>query len=287
MRWTRGESTEDIEDRRGETGGRGGFGGGGGMRLGLGGTLLLLVLSFVFKTDLLSLFSGGGAVGLAPETNTSVPLNDPAEEERKQFITFVLNDAQRTWDKVLPQAGSQYRHAKLVLFRDLTASACGAAESATGPFYCPGDEKVYLDLSFFDELRTRFGAAGEFAQAYVVAHEVGHHVQKVIGIESKVRQLQHRNPGAANQLSVRMELQADCLAGVWGNATAERKLLDERDIESGLRAAAAVGDDHIQKMSGRGVSPESFTHGSSAQRMQWFKRGLQSGDVSSCNAFAQ
>jgi hypothetical protein len=286
MRWTRGESTEDIEDRRGESGGRGGFRG-GGMRLGLGGTLLLLVLSFIFKTDLLSLFSGGGSVGMIPETASAPPIDDPAEEERKQFIAFVLNDAQRTWDKLLPQNGGQYRHATLVLFRDLTQSACGAAQSATGPFYCPGDEKVYLDLSFFDELRTRFGAAGEFAQAYVVAHEIGHHVQKVIGIESRVRQLQRRNPGAENQLSVRMELQADCLAGVWGNATAERKLLDQRDIESGLRAAAAVGDDHIQKMSGRGVSPESFTHGSSAQRMQWFKRGLQSGDVGSCNTFGQ
>jgi predicted metalloprotease len=290
MRWTPGGTSEDIEDRRGDdsSGGGGGGIGFGGMHLGLGGTLVLLVLSFVFRTNLFQFVSTDSGAGAYTTPNSGAPRETaPGEEHQVQFVSFVLDDVQRTWDQVLPQAGAQYRHAKLVLFREITRSACGTAESATGPFYCPGDEKVYIDLAFYDELTQRCGAPGEFAQAYVLAHEIGHHVQKLLGIESKVRQLQSRNPGAEKALSVRMELQADCLAGVWANATQQRNIIDQNDVESGLGAAAAVGDDHIQRMSGRSVSPESFTHGSSAQRMQWFKNGLQSGDVGSCNTFAQ
>jgi predicted metalloprotease len=200
----------------------------------------------------------------------------------------VLDDTQQNWEKLLPQqAGTPYRHAKLVLFRDSTNSACGGAESATGPFYCPGDEKVYIDLGFYDELKRRFGAPGEFAQAYVLAHEIGHHVQKLIGIESKVRQFQSQNPGTANAVSVKMELQADCFAGVWAHSTQQRGLLEAGDVQSALGAASAVGDDHIQQMTRGRVQPETFTHGSSQQRMDWFNRGLNSGQISACNTFAQ
>jgi uncharacterized protein len=204
-----------------------------------------------------------------------------------EFVKFVLNDVQGNWERLLPQSGKSYRHAKLVLFRDETRSGCGEAESATGPFYCPQDEKVYLDLGFFDELKKRFGAPGEFAQAYVIAHEIGHHVQKILGIEGKVRQLQQSRPSAVNRLSVGLELQADCFAGVWANSTEQRKLIDRNDIAAGLRAAAAVGDDRLQKQATGHVNPESFTHGSSAQRTQWFKTGLDSGRVSTCNTFAR
>jgi hypothetical protein len=180
-----------------------------------------------------------------------------------------------------------YRRSKLVLFRGSFPSACGQAEAATGPFYCPGDQKVYLDLSFFDELRERFGAPGEFAQAYVIAHEVGHHVQDLLGIERGIRRLQQEHPDARNRLSVRLELQADCLAGVWGNSTRERKMIDDADINAGLQAAAAVGDDRLQKMARGTVSPESFTHGSSRDRVTWFRRGLESGQVSTCAALTK
>jgi hypothetical protein len=203
-----------------------------------------------------------------------------------QFVSFVLDDVQQTWDKMLPQqANVPYRHAKLVLFRDYTDSGCGAAQSATGPFYCPEDEKVYIDLSFFDELRSRFGAPGEFAQAYVIAHEIGHHVQKLLGIEGKVQNLRRRDPSEANPLSVRLELQADCFAGVWGHSTEQRRIVDDADVRAGLQAAAAVGDDRLQRMATGHVSPESFTHGSSEQRMRWFQSGLDSGQISACNTF--
>ena len=178
-----------------------------------------------------------------------------------------------------------YRHAKLVLFRDSIDSACGQAQSATGPFYCPEDEKVYIDLGFYDELKQRFGAPGDFAEAYVLAHEIGHHVQKLLGIEGKVRAARQQNPQAANQLSVALELQADCFAGVWGHSTQQRNILDPGDVDEGLKAAAAVGDDRLQRMSRGQVNPETFTHGSSAQRMQWFQRGFQDGTIASCNTF--
>jgi predicted metalloprotease len=283
MRWTPGGTSGDIEDRRQE-GGSPGFGGFGGLHLGVGGTLLLVILSFVFKTDLLSLFSGYSSPS-AGVRSTADPARDASEQREVEFVSFVLDDVQKTWDKLLPQTGAQYRHAKLVLFRDVIQSACGTAESATGPFYCPVDEKAYVDLGFFDELKQRFGAPGEFAQAYVLAHEIGHHVQKLLGIEGKVRNLQRRNPAAGNQLSVRLELQADCYAGVWGHSTEQRNIVDQSDIAAGLRAAAAVGDDRLQKMATGRVSPESFTHGSSADRVEWFRRGLESGSPSACNTF--
>lgn len=294
MEWTPGGSNPDVEDRRNESeggGGFGGFGGGGGfggIHLGIGGTLILLVLSFLFKTNLFQFFGGSGGPASEPSRveqpvagNTSTR-NDP----KVQFVSAVLRDVQETWDRRLPESGKTYRHAKLDLFRDSISSACGEAHSATGPFYCPGDEKVYVDLGFFDELKTRFGAPGEFAQAYVLAHEVGHHVQKILGIEAQVERAEQRNPSMRNQYSVRVELQADCFAGVWASHPTEVKL-DQSDIEAGLRAAAAVGDDRLQKMSRGTVSPETFTHGSSAQRMQWFRTGYQNGTVASCDTFAQ
>ena len=287
MRWTPGDVSGDIEDRRGDGGGGGGFNF-GGAGLGLGGTIVLLILSVIFGRDFLGLFSGGGPATVSTRSAPSGRVVESSQEKRAvQFVSFVLDDAQKVWGEVLPrQEGRSYRHAKLVLFRDVVQSACGMAESATGPFYCPGDEKVYLDLGFFDELRERFGAPGEFAQAYVIAHELGHHVQKILGVERQVRQLQGQNPGSRNALSVRMELQADCLAGVWGHSTEERKIIDSSDVTAGLRAAASIGDDRLQRMAGRSVSPESFTHGSSAQRVSWFRRGLERGEVNACDTFA-
>jgi len=279
MRWMPGGDRSDIEDRRGEGGGGLRLGGFSGAHLGLGGTLVLVVLSLLFRTNL---FNGGG--GGEPDS-TRPAVDSPAENRQVDFVAFVLNDVQATWEKLLPAAGGSYRHTKLVLFRDLTNSGCGTAQSATGPFYCPEDEKVYIDLGFFEELRDRFAAPGEFAQAYVIAHEIGHHVQKLLGTERQVRRLQSGNPSQRNPLSVRLELQADCYAGIWGHETAQRKIIDEADVAAGLQAAASIGDDRLQRMSTGHVSPESFTHGSSAQRTQWFKRGLSSGEIGTCDTF--
>jgi len=283
MRWTPGGSSDDVEDRRDESGGGGGFQI-GGIHLGLGGVVVLFILSLIFKRDFLSLLSTG-SVGTGTTVSQPDAARDQQEQPLVQFVTFVLNDAQSTWSQILPAQGVPYRHAKLVLFRDSIDSACGMAQSATGPFYCPEDEKVYIDLGFYDELKQRFGAPGEFAEAYVLAHELGHHVQKLLGIEAKVRESQQRNPQAANQLSVGLELQADCFAGVWGHSTQQRNLLDPGDVDEGLKAAAAVGDDRLQRMSTGRVNPESFTHGSSAQRSQWFQRGFQDGTIAYCNTF--
>src|SRR5579871_2619215 len=284
MEWQPGDVSGDIEDRRSE-------GGGGGMNfgaphIGIGGILILLILSVVFHRNFFAFFSGGG-VPTASAPAREIHPGFRAEEDREvRFVSFVLDDVQHTWQTLLPaQANRQYRHAKLVLFRDATESACGMAQTAIGPFYCPGDEKVYLDLGFFDELRTRFGAPGEFAQGYVIAHEVGHHVQKLLGIEQKVQRLREDNPAQANPLSVNLELQADCYAGVWGKSTEQRKIIDESDIQQGLRAAASVGDDRLQRMATGRVSPETFTHGSSQQRMHWFQKGLSAGEISACDTF--
>lgn len=286
MEWKPGGVSDDVEDRRDSGGGGGGFSGMGlgAPHFGIGGMLVLLVLSVVFHRNFFALFSGGDA----PDRPAAVsaPRSSGAQDTEVQFVSFVLDDAQQTWQKLLPeQGGPQYRHAKLVLFRDSIDSSCGQAESATGPFYCPGDEKVYLDLGFFDELRSRFGAPGEFAQAYVIAHEIGHHVQKLLGIEGKVQRLRENNPAQANPLSVRLELQADCFAGVWAMSTEQRKIIDQSDVSAGMRAAAAVGDDRLQKMATGHVSPERFTHGSSQQRTQWFQRGLDAGQLSACDTF--
>jgi predicted metalloprotease len=279
MRWTPGGVSGNIEDRRG---GGGRFGGFGGRGLGIGGFLVLLILSVVFRQNFFSLLGGGGSVSEAPAPATQ---ESPEEHKQVQFLSFVLDSAQSFWARTLPKMGAQYQPAKLVLFRDATQSGCGAAQSATGPFYCPADQRLYLDLSFFEELDRRFGAPGDFAQAYVIAHEVGHHVQTLLGIDQKVRQIQQSNPGAANQVQVGMELQADCLAGVWGNATAQLGLLEEGDAQEGIDAAAAVGDDRLQRQGQGYVNPDSFTHGSSADRTKWFLRGFRSGQVDQCDTF--
>jgi hypothetical protein len=262
MRWEPGQRSENLEDRRGQR-----FGGMAG-RLGVGGVVVLLVLSLIFKRDFFSLISGGtsDAAPAGPVATT------PEEEHLVDFVSFVFDTAQSTWTMVLRQRGAQYQPAKLVLFRDGVQSACGIAQTATGPFYCPGDHKVYIDLGFYDELRRRFGASGDFAQAYVLAHELGHHVQTLLGDSF----------GSSNAESVRRELQADCFAGIWGYYMAREGVLEAGDAEEGLGAAAAVGDDRLQRMSTGTVSPETFTHGTSAQRASWFRRGLDSGRLESC-----
>jgi uncharacterized protein len=279
MRWIPGGRSDDIEDRRDEGGG-----GIGGVHIGIGGFVILLILSVVFKRDFFSLLSNTG-VSTGQTVSQPDTQRDAREEPLVQFISFVLDDTQKTWAGILQTRGIPYRHARLVLFRDATSSGCGTAQSATGPFYCPADEKVYIDLGFYDELQRRFGAPGQFAQAYVLAHELGHHVQNLLGIERKVRNLQGQNPGAGNALSVRMELQADCFAGIWAKSTQQRNLLEAGDVESALGAAAAVGDDRLQRMSRGQVSPDSFTHGSSAQRTEWFQRGMSGGTIEGCNTF--
>ncbi len=286
MRWTPGGSSSDIEDRRGSSGG--GFGGfGGGAPIGCGGAIILLVLSLLFHKNFFALLGTGGGQQVAAPAASGEPVQETAEEHKEaEFVKFVLNDTQKTWETILSQqGGGSYRHAKLVLFRDGTQSACGSAQTASGPFYCPEDEKVYIDLAFYDELKQRFGASGDFAQAYVIAHELGHHVQKLVGIEGKVHQAMENDPRRAKQYSVRLELQADCYAGIWAHSTQERNLLEAGDVQEGLQAAAAVGDDRLQRMAGKRVSPDSFTHGSSEQRAQWFQRGFDAGRMSDCDTF--
>ena len=250
--------------------------------MGCGGLILIGILSLIFHTNLFTLLTP------QPGTQTVQTRPDYAQDQREQpeveFVSFVLDDVQKNWTRILSESRNvPYRHAKLVLFRNAYPSACGLAQDAIGPFYCPEDERVYLDLSFFDELRSRFGAPGEFAQAYVIAHELGHHVQDLLGILPKVHRLQQARPDEANPLSVRLELQADCYAGIWGHTTAQRRMVDQSDVETALNAAAAVGDDRLQRMASGRVSPETFTHGTSAQRVRWFKRGFASGDLSACN----
>jgi len=281
MRWTPGGVSSDIEDRRGA----GGFRFGRGPTIGCGGAIILLVLSLLTGKNFFALFDDTGGGG-QPSTTTAAPADQtPEEEQRVKFVSFVLDDAQNTWAKILEQEGIQYQRAKLVLFRDLTQSECGVGQAASGPFYCPLDGKVYIDLAFFDELERRFEAQGDFAQAYVLAHEIGHHVQNVLGTSSRVQEAMQRDRASANEYSVRLELQADCYAGIWGHSTAQRKILEQGDVEEGMGAASAVGDDRLQRMSGRGVNPDSFTHGSSQQRVEWFERGLRSGRVRDCETF--
>lgn len=267
--------------------------------MSLGSIVVMLVVMWLLGVDPMALLgalsggaSGGGTIqvpmgpGAMPGGAEMAPggnlRSTPEEEELVEFVSFVLDDAQSIWQ----QHVRGYPPAKLVLFRDAVQSACGFAQAAMGPFYCPSDQKVYIDLGFYEELRQRFGAPGDFAQAYVLSHEIGHHVQKVTGIEEQVRRAQRSRPRDANALSVRMELQADCYAGVWAHSTARRDLLEAGDLEEGLEAAAAVGDDRIQRMSTGRVAPEKFTHGSAKQRMHWFQKGYESGDPAVCDTFS-
>jgi hypothetical protein len=276
--------SENVEDRRGSGGGGGfgGFGGGGRMvmpgGLGIGGIIVLLIVSWLFGVNPLSLLSPDGTDTSAPVATG--PTGAPAANDTAAvFASKILADTEDTWTDILGRQGVTYRKPILVLYSDSTPSPCGMGSAASGPFYCPEDRRVYLDLSFFHELASRFGAPGDFAQAYVIAHEVGHHVQNSLGLLSSGSGLSRSN---ANAISVQQELQADCLAGVWGHSAAGRGLLDTGDADEGLAAAAAVGDDHLQKMSTGHVSPESFTHGSSAERTASLKRGLQGGELASC-----
>ncbi len=276
MRWQGRRESSNVEDRRGRAPvGRMGIGG------GLGGLLLLLLFAFLTDQNPLDLLSRVDSTSPAPASP-----GVPASDESSRFMRVVLADTEDTWTQLFREQGERYEPTTLVLFSDSTPSACGLGESATGPFYCPGDRQVYIDLTFFDELAQRFGAPGEFAQAYVVAHEVGHHIQTLTGVSAQVNRARQRASEAeANALSVRQELQADCYAGVWGYAAGRKGMLDTRDVEDGLRAAAAIGDDRLQQQAGRRVVPESFTHGSSAQRVEWFRRGLESGRMEACDTF--
>jgi len=274
MRWEGGRRSTNIEDRRGL--GMGTIGGGG-----IGMLLIVLAVSCLTGTNPLALLQM--AEQAAPQQTQEVPTGAPTNDPAAEFVSVVLGDTEETWNRIFQAAGRQYQEPVLVLFEGQVQSACGGASAASGPFYCPADQKVYLDLSFFRELDQRFGAPGDFAAAYVIAHEVGHHVQTLLGVSRSVReQQQSQSRGAANQLSVAMELQADCLAGVWGHHANRKQLLDQGDVEEGLKAAAAIGDDRLTK--GR-VSPDSFTHGTSEQRARWLRQGLSSGDINSCDTF--
>jgi predicted metalloprotease len=291
-----GRESDNVEDRRGMSAGGGGFnfgggGGFGGMRLGglgLGGILVLLVLGYFLTGDPLGFLGGGGGVGVDPNAGAPAPASAPGarpSDELAQFASKVLADTEDTWDQLFAQINRQYRKPTLVLFSNAVDSACGTNSSAVGPFYCPGDQKVYIDLSFYRDLDRQFGAPGDFAQAYVIAHEVGHHVQNLLGFFGDERRGASRME--ANAVSVRQELQADCLAGVWGHYAAQRGVLEPGDVEEGLTAAAAIGDDRIQKKTQGQVTPETWTHGSSEQRVRWFRTGLQSGQIQSCDTSRQ
>ncbi|WP_448203732.1 KPN_02809 family neutral zinc metallopeptidase [Azospirillum sp. sgz302134] len=297
MRWEGGRESENVEDRRGESGGgftTGGIGipiGRGG--LGIGGLAVLVVVSLLLGINPMDLLQG-----TVPQEQTrneqsqaeqSQAPRSSADDELKRFVSVVLADTEDTWRAQFQQMGRNYQEPHLVLFSSVIDSACGTAQSAMGPFYCPMDQKVYIDLSFYRDLRDRFRAPGDFAQAYVIAHEVGHHVQKLLGISERVQQAEQRagSRAEANALSVRLELQADCLAGLWANqANRQRQIIEPGDVEEALTAASAIGDDRLQKQSRGTVTPDSFTHGSSAQRVRWFRTGLESGQLRACDTFS-
>ncbi len=279
MLWKNNGRSSNLEDGRGS----GGFGGRAG--LGIGGTAVVLILSLVFGHNFFN--DIGGTATTTTQSNGPISAADSAREEPEvRFVSFVLDDAQQTWAKLLPKYGAQYHDAKLHLFRVATQTGCGTGQTAMGPFYCPLDEKVYIDLAFYDELKTKFAAAGDFAQAYVIAHEMGHHVQHILGTDAQVRRATQRDPSAQNTLSVKMELQADCFAGVWGKSAQDRGILQSGDLQEGLTAAAAVGDDRIQQQATGHVNTDTFTHGSSAQRTSWFRKGFDTGDPRACDTFA-
>jgi uncharacterized protein len=290
MKWEGQEQSDNVEDRRGQGGG-GGFGGSGigGRHIGVGTVVIALVAWGVFGVNpltTLGVLSGAGGPPMVQQ-QAGPAQKPPANDKSAAFVSVVLRDTEKVWTQVFQAAGSQYPDPKLVLFRGATATACGTGQTAQGPFYCPGDSKVYIDLEFFDTLSRKLGAPGDFAQAYVIAHEVGHHVQNLMGITGKVDAARARQSTAqANALSVRVELQADCLAGVWAFHSQQGKgWLEKGDVEEALNAAAQIGDDTLERNAGAAVRPETFTHGSSQQRVTWFKRGVQSGNVKDCNTF--
>ncbi|WP_455270848.1 KPN_02809 family neutral zinc metallopeptidase [Rhizobium herbae] len=307
MEWKGRRQSGNVEDARGSGPVRGGMGGnpfgrGGGFRIPTGGggrgggmsigtIVFLVVIYFVLKMmgiDMLQVLDGGQ--GTSPsgyeQTQSASPQGSAAEEETKAFVSTVLAETEDTWNGIFQASGETYVEPKLVIFRDGINSACGMASSASGPFYCPGDQKVYLDMAFFDELAQKFGASGDFAEAYVIAHEVGHHVQNLLGILPKVNaQRQRMSEADSNQMSIRVELQADCFAGIWGKYTEQKGLLEQGDLDEALNAATQIGDDTLQKRTQGYVVPESFNHGTSAQRSTWFKRGFDSGKLSACDTF--
>ena len=291
MKWEGQRQSENVEDRRDDGGsGGGGFRLGGGRSIGLGSIVIALVAGWIFGINpltLLGVLDGGGGSGPAPSAQQAPAQRPPANDAMASFVSAVLADTEEVWGAVMKTGGVAYREPKLVLFRGGVATACGTGQSAMGPFYCPGDQKVYLDLGFFDTLRSRMGAPGDFAQAYVISHEVGHHVQNLLGITGKVDGMRGRvSATQMNALSVKVELQADCFAGVWTHHSQKGKgWLERGDVEEAMNAAAQIGDDMLQRKSQGTVVPESFTHGSSQQRQTWFKRGLESGSVAQCNTF--
>ena len=295
MKWEGNRQSDNVEDGRDggdgySGGGGGGFSIGGGGGLSLGAVAVALVAGWVFGINpltMLGLLEGGHPAPPRAAPHATAPHAPPADDRMARFVSTVLADTEDVWRDQFRQMGKTYRDPKLVLFRGSHPTACGTGQSAMGPFYCPGDLKVYIDLGFYETMRTRLGAPGDFAQAYVIAHEVGHHVQNLLGISEKVERLRGRTSQAQqNAMSVRLELQADCFAGVWAfHAQSARKILEEGDLEEALNAASQIGDDTLQRKARGTIQPETFTHGSSAQRVAWFKRGFQGGDMQQCNTF--
>ena len=284
MKWEGNRQSDNVEDRRGSGSSRGSM---GGRSIGIGSVAIALVVSYFLGVNpmtVLNILSGGSA----PTTPQAPAQRPPADDRMAQFVSTVLADTEDVWSQVFTQGGATYQQPKLVLFRGATTTACGQGQAAMGPFYCPGDQKVYIDLGFYETLKNQLGAPGDFAQAYVIAHEVGHHVQNLLGITTKMDQMRGRlSEKEYNVMSVRLELQADCLAGVWANHAQEaRQLLEAGDVEEAMNAAARIGDDALQGARGGSVVPESFTHGTSTQRQRWFNNGLKNGSVKRCDTFS-
>jgi len=291
MKWEGNRESDNVEDRRSEGGSRG-FGGGmiGGRGIGVGTIVIALVGGWIFGINpltILSALSGGGAP-VAVQQQQGPAQRPPADDKAAKFVSTVLADTEDVWRQQFAQGGGSYREPRLVLFRGSTPTQCGQGQAAMGPFYCPADQKVYIDLGFYDTLKTRLGAPGDFAQAYVIAHEVGHHVQNLLGISQKMDQMRSRmSKTEFNAMSVRLELQADCFAGVWAfHANSARKILEQGDVEEAMNAAARIGDDALQRSSGGATVPESFTHGTSAQRQRWFSNGIKTGSIQACDTFS-
>ena len=286
MKWTPGTDNDDVVDQRGDSGGGGGRGGFGAMHLtggGLATVVVIVVVARLFGVDISGLLGSGGQPAAPRSDQARPPAGPDPDKPLVDFVKFVMKDVQDTFEVRFKAAGKPYRHAKLVLFTSVVNTGCGRSSTAIGPFYCPADEHAYIDLSFYRELRQRFGAPGDFAQAYVLAHEMGHHLQKLLGIEREAQSLGRGH--SRNEVSVRTELQADCFAGIWGHDAKGKNLLEAGDLEEAITAATAIGDDRLQKQAGGEVNPETFTHGTSAQRVRWFRRGFDTGQFEACDTF--